>query len=279
MALEAGFRTFDTAEAPYWYDQTAVGEALHSFIQLLPECEDIPTACVEENLMISTKIPPWELTSIENIRNQARQSQETLLGFCSVGDTRYPLDAYFIHAPQCWRGWHPYCQTGNEATLSLRDAWLAMEQVVTIDKSARRIGLSNVSPGELLDIIQFAKSRTNGRIPDVLQAYADPLRPATELRRICAEHGIEFLSYSTLGTQHAMQGKGNPVLTNPLIVDLAEYYQRSTAEVVLSWAIQRGMSVIPRSSKRTHIMELANLIYSPPFLEEGHLEAIDMLAQ
>ena len=105
MALEAGFRTFDTAEAPYWYDQTAVGGALHSFLTLLPECEDIPTACVEEGLMISTKIPPWELTSAENIRFQAKQSQETLLGFCSTDydDTsntqrKYPLDVYFIHA-------------------------------------------------------------------------------------------------------------------------------------------------------------------------------------
>jgi diketogulonate reductase-like aldo/keto reductase len=39
-------------------------------------------------------------------------------------------------------------------------------------------------------------------IPDVLLAFANPLQPAEELQAICEDHGIEFVSYSTLGTQH-----------------------------------------------------------------------------
>jgi len=85
-----------------------------------------------------------------------------------------------------------------------------MEAVVR-DGNVKRIGLSNVRPDELLDIIQFVKDRENldgaahetnaiPRMSDVLQAYADPLHPASELRQICYEHNIEFVSYSTLGT-------------------------------------------------------------------------------
>jgi 2,5-diketo-D-gluconate reductase B len=113
-------------------------------------------------------------------------------------------------------------------------------------------------------------------MPDALQAYADPLKPAKELRRICAEHGIEFVSYSTLGTQHR-QGR-NPVLANDTVEMLAKRYNRSVAEVVLSWARQNDMSVIPRSTKENHIQELANMLTQPPFLSLKDLGLIDAMA-
>lgn len=260
------------------------------------EQDDQPNqqTCKSERLQISTKIPPWSLTSASDIRQHASDSRRELVGFCEdqvlydfdTGDmleTRpYPLDIYYIHAPKCWDGWHPRC---NDAppTLGLRDAWMAMEAVVGIDGSANRIGLSNVWPQDLNDIIQFVEERQQQqqpddmypppRKPDVLQAFADPLSPNHDLRRICKEHGIEFVSYSTLGTQH--RGEGNPVLGSPIIQDLSGKYGRSTAEIVLSWALQRGMSVIPRSSKKHHIEELARLLNEKPFLEEADLQKID----
>jgi diketogulonate reductase-like aldo/keto reductase len=135
-----------------------------------------------------------------------------------------------------------------------------------------------------LDIIAFVKERQAAgesdappRMPDAVQAYADPLKPAKELRRICAEHGIEFVSYSTLGTQHR-SGPENPVLTHEIVRKLAEAHERSVAEVVLSWARQRDMSVIPRSTKQNHINELANLLRLPPFLSLEDLELMDSMS-
>jgi len=337
MALDAGFRRFDTAEADYWYDQESVGRALGSFFKV-PELENIDadgcytltddtddddsvdddhsidgcrSVCTTEDLRVSTKIPPWELISSDHIRARAAESRETLLQFCDVpvlpltlegqlqntvrGAVKsnathyrtYPLDVYYIHAPSCWSGWHPRCENVGE-TLPLREAWLAMEAVVGTDHTARRIGLSNVRPDQLLDILQFVHDRqphtsttTNDtlpppRRPDVLQSYADPLRPAHELRRICADHHIEFVSYSTLGTQHRGGGE-NPVLGSVPIGELAVGYGRSAAEVVLSWAMQRGMSVIPRSSERGHIRQLASLLTGELFLGEEALLVIDTI--
>lgn len=160
-----------------------------------------------------------------------------------------------------------------------------MEAIVGIDHTARRIGLSNVWPDELLDIIAFVREREETgeklpppRIPDVVQAFADPIRPADELRRVCAEHGIEFVSYSTLGTQHRTTSH-NPILESPVVQQLATKHGRSTAEVVLSWALQKDMSVIPRSSKRNHIQELARLLdpNQARFLQSADLAAIDGL--
>lgn len=339
MALEAGFRKFDTAEADWWYDQKAVGNALQDFFvketarsDSHQECSSSQSmecanannayACAcDNNLQISTKIPPWSLTSEEHIRTSAASSRQELLGFCDDPSTSimmmhdddddaaallFPLDVYYIHAPTCWKGWHPRCDD-HPPLLDLRSSWLAMEAVVGIDHSARRIGLSNIRPDELLDIIQFVQSRQQQqqqqqespsssslsssssssegvvappRKPDVVQAYADPIKPAEELRRICQEHGIEFVSYSTLGTQHRGVN-GNPVLGSSIVMGIANKHARSTAEVVLSWALQHGMSVIPRSSKKHHIEELARLLpgnnSNATFLDADDLAQIDAM--
>jgi diketogulonate reductase-like aldo/keto reductase len=300
MALENGFTKFDTAEEKdYWYDSAAVGRALSDYF-LVPDDECVIDAndevcgrtCESAGLQISTKIPPWSLTSEEDIRQNAATSRQQLLDFCEdfmLEDgsmTPFPLDVYYIHAPRCWQGWHTRCDNPPPLLLDLHSAWRAMEAVVGVDHSARRIGLSNVHPDELLDIIHFVQERQHNRhqyppprMPDVLQAYADPIEPAEELRRICQEHNIEFVSYSTLGTQHTMRRGKNPVLDSPVIKSIAEQHGRSAAEVVLSWAIQKGMSVIPRSSKRMHIEELARLLNTKDasFLSETDLERIDSM--
>ena len=266
MALDAGFRRFDTAEADWWYDQAAVGRALQA-----------SNAC---DVLISTKIPPWSLTSDENIRASAASSRNELVGFC--GD-ELALDVYYIHAPTCWKGWHPRCED-HAPLLDLRSSWMAMEAVVGLDHNAARIGLSNVHPDELLNIIEFVGDRIEDgelnpppRIPDVVQAFADPIQPAEQLREICREYGIEFVSYSTLGTQHR-NVPSNPVLGSPIIQSIANKHGRSTAEVVLSWALSQGMSVIPRSRQKQHIKELARLLYDPtPFLDAHDLLQIDQM--
>ena len=76
------------------------------------------------------------------------------------------------------------------------------------------------------------------------------------------------------------RGGGNPVLGNQVVRDLATFYGRSTAEVVLSWALQSDppMSIIPRSSNEKHIQQLSTLIDSQPFLDISHLALIDNLA-
>jgi diketogulonate reductase-like aldo/keto reductase len=347
-ALQEGFRAFDTAEEnEHWYDSETVGRAAaRYFSDLLLErqqdaaaaaaaatgssnavdcdennnnnnnCPNAPIStmrqlCRAEKLQMSTKIPPWSLTSIEDIRNHARHSRQQLVGFCDddnddddhdAGSAPFPLDIYYIHAPSCWRGWHPRCDD-PPPLLSLRESWRAMEAVAGEDGTASRIGLSNVRVDELLDVIKFVRERQQQqlsegtyegkynhlqsppRIPDVVQSYADPIEPADELRGVCREHGIQFVSYSTLGTQHKYRrsrsgGSGdleNPVLTSPVIVPIATKHGRSVAEVVLSWAIRKGMSVIPRSTNYRHIQELARLFDDAHFLDDDDVRDIDSM--
>eukprot|EP00529_Nitzschia_sp_RCC80_P003789 CAMPEP_0113461420 /NCGR_PEP_ID=MMETSP0014_2-20120614/11534_1 /TAXON_ID=2857 /ORGANISM="Nitzschia sp." /LENGTH=1045 /DNA_ID=CAMNT_0000353185 /DNA_START=157 /DNA_END=3294 /DNA_ORIENTATION=- /assembly_acc=CAM_ASM_000159 len=316
-ALEEGFRKFDTAEADWWYDQPAVGRSLRKFWQEINEPVDQQQQQQQEffcdSLQVSTKIPPWSLTSSEDIRRHAMESRQELVGFCdcdshgnsdfsgSSKSIRKPLDVYYIHAPRCWQGWHPRCNDPPPNLLDLRHAWMAMEAVVD-QGSAQRIGLSNIHPPELLDLIEWTHGRLleyeeqdasevpaipRPRIPDAVQIYADPINPASEMRQICQEYDIEFVSYSTLGTQHRDTGNVNPILTSPVVQALATKHQRSVAEVVLSWALQLNMSVIPRSSKPEHIEELARMLVDSDsgasassqqqFLHPEDMDAMDTL--
>jgi hypothetical protein len=74
----------------------------------------------------------------------------------------------------------------------------------------------------------------------------------------------EFESYSTLWTQHRYRRNPkrggeleNPVLASPAVAAVAVRRGRSAAEVVLSWALARNMSLIPRSGNRQRVRELA----------------------
>jgi diketogulonate reductase-like aldo/keto reductase len=288
-ALKAGFRRFDTAETELWYDQKAVAAALETFF-VTENIRGHDTAISKwpPDIHVSTKIPPWELTSSSNIRRCASQSRTLLLGFCDEPDqSPSPLDTYYIHAPNCklWEGWHPRC-TDPPPILSLREAWLAMEAVVGLDKTARRIGLSNITPDQLNDIIQFVLERKSGgtadaspRLPDVIQSYADPLHPSLELRTICRHHGIEFVSHSTLGFRHILKQKStdNPVLNHRVVRDISRKYGKSEILIVLTWALQCGMGVIPRSSNVSHINELSLLLSESFLLSDEEVQLISSI--
>lgn len=90
------------------------------------------------------------------------------------------------------------------------------------------------------------------------QNWMDPLHQDVEVRQWCEENGVMYTSYSTLGTQH--RGDKNPVLTHPVIVSIAKAHKVSPAVVVLSWALELGVGVIPRSSNPKHIKELATVL-------------------
>ena len=66
------------------------------------------------------------------------------------------------------------------------------------------------------------------------------------------------LSISTLGGSR--EGANNDILTHPLFADIAKAHGCSTGVVSLSWAVQRGTTVIPKSSSKSRIEENIRLV-------------------
>ena len=75
--------------------------------------------------------------------------------------------------------------------------------------------------------------------PHIIQNWFDPFHQTPAIRKKIQDAGILFQAYSTLGTQWKYMGGGmaeNPVMTNPLLLQLTEKYSvasNSPAQIVL----------------------------------------------
>ena len=67
--------------------------------------------------------------------------------------------------------------------------------------------------------------------------------------------GIAVTAYSPLAHSNASQDFPPPLLKNEVLVEIAKDVNCTTAQVAISWALSRDMSVIPKSSHEKYIVE------------------------
>ena len=86
-----------------------------------------------------------------------------------------------------------------------------------------------------------------------MQVEAHPYYPAEKVKAFCDEKGIRLQAWYPLG-------HGNTDLVNdPVFVDLAEKYGKSTVQVILRWHLQMGFGFVPGSKSFAHIKENAEI--------------------
>ena len=138
------------------------------------------------------------------------------------------LDLFLIH----W----PLPAVGNFV-----DTWKAMEEMKATGR-VRSIGVSNFQPHHLQRLFD-----ETGTVPSVNQIEVHPYLTQDDVRAFNTEHGIATESWSPIA-----QGK---VLGDPAITAIADRLERSAAQVVLRWHIQRGDIVFPKSVTRSRVEE------------------------
>jgi glycerol 2-dehydrogenase (NADP+) len=160
------------------------------------------------------------------------------------------IDIYLMHwpctmtlddQPQAYPGNPPYWE-----------AWKSLEKCVG-DK-CRTIGVSNFTQKTLDVLLQHASI-----VPAVNQVELHAMNPNLKLVPYCLDKGIRVISWSTMGGERHEDGK-NPILTHSLFTDIAKKYGVSTGVLSLSWAVQRGIAVIPKSSRAHRIEENIRLV-------------------
>jgi diketogulonate reductase-like aldo/keto reductase len=134
------------------------------------------------------------------------------------------VDLYLIHWPLPMLN----ARLWNQLE-SLQDAGLA-----------REIGVSNFGRDRLDRLIQRAS-----RKPAVNQVQFSPFHYRRRLLDYCLEQKIVFEAYSPLDRGHGLQ--------HPTITAIARRLGRTTAQVMLRWAIQHQAVVIPKSSRKDRI--------------------------
>ena len=119
------------------------------------------------------------------------------------------------------------------------DSWRAMETLLD-DGRCRAIGVSNFTEAHLDQLVQHAKI-----IPAVNQVELSPFLQQRELVRRCRELGIVIEAYSPLTRGQRLEDRRLRMV--------ADAVHRSTAQVLIRWAIQKDFVVLPKSATRERI--------------------------
>ncbi|WP_166844838.1 aldo/keto reductase [Isoptericola sp. BMS4] len=125
------------------------------------------------------------------------------------------------------------------------EAWGALEEIYRSGR-ARAIGLSNFQPHHARRVLDEGTV-----VPAVNQVEVHPWFGNEEVRAFGAEHGIVTEAWSPLG-----RGR---VLDDPTLARIAAAHDRTPAQVVLRWHVQRGDVVFPKSETPGRIVENARI--------------------
>eukprot|EP00871_Galdieria_phlegrea_P004819 jgi/Galph1/5338/GphlegSOOS_G3970.1 len=129
------------------------------------------------------------------------------------------------------------------AAVSLKETWQAMEMLVR-NGLVKNIGVSNFHIVELLDLLTYCEI-----LPAVNQIELHVYNQQEDLRAFCEKQNIHVTAYSPLGS-----GRVGP-LQDPVINQYAKQLEKTPAQVCLGWALQKGVSVIPKSVTPKRIEE------------------------
>jgi diketogulonate reductase-like aldo/keto reductase len=237
-ALANGYRLIDTAAA--YMNERQVGEAIAS--------SGIPRS----ELFVETKL--WISDYGYGSALRAYDVSRRKLGLETV-------DLYLLHQPM-----------PNEWERTL-EAYRAAETLLA-DGRVRAIGVSNFSARHLERLLTRRKV-----VPAVNQVELHPFFVQRDLRAVHARLGIVSQAWSPLGGVNVYMPKDaaapkNP-LTHPVVVTLAQKYQRTPAQVILRWHLQHDVAVIPKSVRAERIVENAGVFDFQ--LAADDVEAIDAL--
>jgi len=238
-ALEAGFRHFDCAER--YRNEREVGVALRSGLA--------DRGIAREEIFLTTKL--WNTNHRpERVEPAFEASLDRLgLGY---------LDLYLSHTPFAFQPGDeqdPRDQNGAviyDRGVTLLETWRAMESLVDRGK-CRAIGLSDITLEGLLPIYQSARIK-----PAAVQVEAHPYLPETELLEFCRQKGIVFLAFAPLG-----HGIGRGPLADPTISAIAARVDKTPAQVLLAWAVQRGTALLTTARTAAHARENFNIAPLP----------------
>jgi 2,5-diketo-D-gluconate reductase A len=156
------------------------------------------------------------------------------------------VDLYLIHWPEGGATW----------------AWPGMEQARERSYT-RSIGVSNFDAGQLGEVMGTARTP-----PVVDQVLFNPFAYREGLVRACARHHIAPEAYSPLGT--------GAHLRDPSVAAIGRRLERTPAQVLLRWCIERGVPVVGKSTHRERITENAQIFdFSLSPADIAELDALD----
>ncbi|KAL4898303.1 putative NAD(P)H-dependent D-xylose reductase xyl1 [Aspergillus ambiguus] len=196
------------------------------------------------------------------------------------------FDLYIVHFPVALKyvdpavryppGWSAAGDGSIEfSNATIQETWTAMEGLVD-KKLARSIGVSNFSAQLLMDLLRYARVR-----PATLQIEHHPYLTQPRLVEYAQKEGIAVTAYSSFGPLSflELQVKNaqnvSPLFEHDVVKTIAQAHGKSPAQVLLRWATQRGIAVIPKSNDPTRLAK--NLEVTGWDLQQSEIDSISAL--
>jgi diketogulonate reductase-like aldo/keto reductase len=230
-ALEAGFRQFDSSER--YRNEKEVGEAMQ---EIFKERE-----IKREDVFIATKL--W------NNNHRPERVKPAFEASLKRLQLDY-VDLYLIHTPFAFQPGDeqdPRDENGKviyDDGVTLLDTWRALESLVD-EGRCKAIGLSDVSLEKAKEIFVSARIK-----PEVVHVESHPYLPEWELLEFSNKNGIVFQAFAALG--HSSEPR---LLDDPVITSIAKRVNKTPAQVLLAWAVQRGTALLTTSKTSSRIKE------------------------
>ncbi|KAF5385095.1 hypothetical protein D9615_001273 [Tricholomella constricta] len=263
-AIKAGYRLFDGA-GDYGNEKEA-GEGVRRAIQ--------KGLVKREDLFITSKL--WNTFHARDHVKSITKKQLELWGIDY-------FDLFLVHFPIALQYVDPAHRYPPEwfdddgkvrlQNTPMQETWGAMEELVD-EGHAKNIGLSNCSGALILDVLRYARIE-----PQVLQVELHPYLNQNALVNLAKTLGVAITAYSSFGPQGYVElsmDKGAPSLMNVnAVIKISQKHEKTPAQVLLRWATQRGIAVVPKSNDVKRLQE--NLQCDSFDLDQDEIESISAL--
>jgi len=240
-AIDVGYRHFDCAWN--YENEEDIGQGINEKIQ--------EGVVKREDVFVVSKL--WNtFHNPELVEVGCRQSLKNL-------GLEY-MDLFLIHFPTAFKGCttgvrYPKDEFGNViyADIDICDTWKAMEQLVH-KGLVKSIGMSNFNSDQLTRILSKCTIP-----PAINQVEVHPYFSNRKLVEWCMARGIRVTAYSPLQNQEKRMPGEPSLLEDPVLLEMAQRYRKTVAQVILRWVFQRGIVVIPKSVKKHRMEENFNV--------------------
>jgi alcohol dehydrogenase (NADP+) len=232
-AIRLGYRHIDCA--PLYGNEAEIGQALSD--------------AFEEGIV--TRDQMWITSKLWNDAHAPEDVYPTLSRSLSNLQLSY-LDLYLIHWPIAFAKGTPSPESA-EGLISLDElpiekTWQALETMVDMGL-CRHIGVSNFSITKLETLLDNARIK-----PEMNQIELHPYLQQPAILDFCHRNDVHVTAYSPLGSPGAKKDM-IALLEDPVIVSIAARHAVTPAQVLISWALQRGTAVIPKSTNPSRMKQ------------------------
>jgi aldehyde reductase len=166
------------------------------------------------------------------------------------------INLYLIHWPVGYKEDGPLFPTTPEGAVVLSDVdyvdtWKAMEGVLSKGLT-KNIGVSNFNSEQITRLLENASVK-----PVINQIECHPYLTQKKLSDFCKEKGIFITAYSPLGSPDRPWAKPDDpkLLEDKKLIELGQKYNKTPAQILLRYQLDRGHIVIPKSVNKSRIAQ------------------------